>query len=86
MSAPAHTITQQREAVECLINAALERAPIPLSAGSPIFEAAKKAVLTLAWIERRADLVKEVERLEREAPQLATLLREFPGAKISEVR
>jgi hypothetical protein len=47
---------------------------------------AKHGALVLAWLERRQDLMKAVERLDRQRPDLADLLRAFPGAEIVDVR
>lgn len=74
MTPPRFTISQQRQAVEGLLAFA--------KVGSETELAARQAALTLAWIERRSELVKEVERLDREAPELLSVLKEFPGAKI----
>lgn len=80
MSKP--SLIEQRQAVESLINCALlDEMPAPMDV-----ENAKQAVLTLLWLERRAELVKDVERLDREAPSIAHVLREFPCASIEEVR
>lgn len=51
-----------------------------------ICEQAKHGAVVLAWLERRQDLFKAVERLDRQRPDLADLFRVFPGAEISDVR
>lgn len=69
----------QRSCVEHLI--ALHR-----DESDSILEGAKQAALTLAWMEKRGELLRELVRLEREAPDLSALLREMPDARIVDVR
>lgn len=65
------SITEQREAVEALINCALEdEQPVPST-----IEKAKQAVLTLGMLERNPDLARVI----------AVVMREFPGSEV-EVR
>jgi hypothetical protein len=71
------TITEQRQAVEELLD---------FTEPGDGRIAVEQAILTLAWLERRAELVKEIERLDREVPALAVLLKAFPDAKIEAVR
>ena len=40
----------------------------------------------LAWLERRQELIRAIEELERRAPYMADLLREFPNSRIETVR
>jgi len=75
------TLTEQREAVEALINLGIDNDIRP-----GVIEAAKQAVLTLAWLERKENLVRELARIEREAPELAAALVEWPGLQIAGVR
>jgi len=51
-----------------------------------ICDQAKHGALVLAWMERRQDLMKAVEHLDRQRPDLADLFRAFPGAEIVDVR
>jgi hypothetical protein len=51
-----------------------------------IKEACRIGILTLAWLERRQELMKALDRLERERPDLVDLFREFPGSQIADVR
>ena len=74
-----YSLAQQRQAVEHLLALFME-------ADSTITGAARQAVLTLAWLERRAELMRALDRLERERPDLVDLFREFPGAEIADVR
>jgi hypothetical protein len=74
-----YSIAQQRQAVEHLL-------ALFMQADSTITGAARQAVLTLAWLERRAELIKALDRLERERPDLVDLFKEFPGAEIADVR
>jgi hypothetical protein len=40
----------------------------------------------LAWLERRSELMKALDRLERDRPELVELLNAFPGSEIVDVR
>lgn len=73
------SLSAQRQAVEHII------ALCP-DAGETIIEAAKQACLSIAWIERRADLVREMARLDKAEPALAVLLSQIPDLKISDIR
>jgi hypothetical protein len=75
-----YSIAQQRQAVEHLI--ALHRDDTPMT----VVAAAKQLVLFAAWLERRAELLRALDRLERERPDLVDLFREFPGSQIADVR
>lgn len=75
------TLSEQREAVEALICFAKDADIRP-----EIIDRARFGVLSLAWFERRQEIVKEVARLEQQAPELAAVLREFPGAQITGVK
>lgn len=55
-------------------------------AARSVTDGAKYAATVLAWLERRAELVRAVEDLDRRAPDLAKILLDFPGAKIADVR
>lgn len=78
---PNPSLTAQREAVETLICLAEDN---DVRAGT--VDDAKQAALTLAWLERKEALVRELVRIEREAPELARALVEWPGLKIAGVR
>jgi len=80
---PKSSLTQQREAVEALINLAIDN---DNDARPNTIEDAKQAVLTLAWLERKESLVRELARIEREAPEIARALVEWPGLQIAGVR
>jgi hypothetical protein len=75
-----YSIAQQRQAIEHLI--ALQKDDTPMSVASM----AKQGALTLAWLERRQELMRALDRLERERPDLVDLFREFPGTEIADVR
>lgn len=75
------TITQQRQAVEHVIDQFGAH-----SISDVTTDALKQAALTLALIERKVELYREIERLDREAPELLTVLKEFPAARIVGVR
>lgn len=47
---------------------------------------AKHGAVVLAWLERRQELMRALDRLERERPDLVDLLNAFPGAQIADVR
>lgn len=72
------SLTAQREAVErCL--AALDGGP---SVDRDTILAARKGVLTLAWFERRDELVRAVVKLDKAAPGLKAIFETFPGADL----
>ena len=74
-----HSLAQQRQAIEHLIALHGHEA-------NTVATAAKQGALTLAWLERRSELVKALDRLERERPELVELLNAFPGSEIVDVR
>ena len=78
-----YSIAQSRQAVEHLI--AMAESNKWLYPGS-ILDGAKQAALTLSWLERRAELMKALDRLERERPDLVDLFEAFPGSQIADVR
>lgn len=55
-----------------------------------ILDGAKQAALTIGWIERREDLIKMLETLRTDDPQLYDLFvhltSSFPGVQLSAVR
>ncbi len=53
---------------------------------STIIAAAKDGVRTLAWIERRQDLIRAIADLDRRAPAMAEILLAFPEARIVGIR
>jgi len=79
------TLTEQREAVELLINIAIADGVV----GDPV-ETAKQACLTLAWFERSSELIKMLRDLKGERPELFNALNDianaFPGVRISDIR
>lgn len=80
------SLTNQRSCVEHLI--ALHRNTLKgdVAIYDTVLEGAKAAALTLAWLERRAELVKAIAALDTAAPELARLLLDAPGATIADVR
>lgn len=50
----------------------------------------EQAIKTLEWIERREELIKMLEQLRKDNPELYNmfvyLTRAFPGASISDIR
>jgi hypothetical protein len=44
------------------------------------------AIESIKWVERNAAVIREVHRLIREAPVVAEVLREWPGARIEELK
>jgi len=74
-----YSIARQRQAIEHLI-ARAGKEQIDLH------EPARQGALVLAWLERRQELMKALDRLERERPDLVDLLQKFPGAQIADVR
>jgi hypothetical protein len=73
-----YSITQARQAIEHVTAAYADE--------GTVVEAAREGARILAWLERRAELVKAVDALERQRPDLVDLFREFPGAEIADVR
>ena len=58
------TITEQREAVEALINCAMEdEQPVPST-----IEKAKQAVITLGFLERNQDIARVIALVKKEFP------------------
>jgi hypothetical protein len=78
-----YSIAQARQAIEHLI-ALYENEILPT--GSTLLEPANYGALVLAWLERRQELIKALDRLERERPDLVDLFAAFPGATIADVR
>jgi hypothetical protein len=73
----------QRMCVEHLLAFAESQAS---EMSATVREGCRQAVLSLAWIERRAELIKALDRLERERPDLADVFRAWPDAQIVDVR
>ena len=71
MTSPRYSITQQREAVEHIINRCIDDELV----SDAQIDAAKQAVLTLGYLERNPDFARA----------LALVMREFPEASV-EVR
>lgn len=65
---------------------ALEHVTAAYADEGRVVEAAREGIRILAWLERRAELVKAVDALERQRPDLVDLFKEFPGAEIADVR
>ena len=74
------TLSEQREALEECIDASYGTVP-PAK-----LELAKQGCLSMAWIERHAELVRALYKLQKDAPEMAKIFEAFPGAEISEVR
>jgi len=66
------SITEQREAIEALINGAIQDEPCSPSD----IEAAKEAVATIGFIERNTQLARAI----------TIIMQEFPDAKFAGVR
>jgi hypothetical protein len=47
---------------------------------------AKHGCVVLAWLERREELMRALDNLERQRPDLVDLLTAFPGSQIVDVR
>ncbi len=78
------SLAYQRMAVEDLI------ARVGDDPDCTVIEAAKQAALTIAWIERREELIKMIEKLRKDNPDLYDLFVEFttrfPGASLADIR
>lgn len=77
------SLAMQRQCVEHLLAFAESRAG---DMSASVIEGCRQAVLSLAWIERRQDLIKALDRMERHRPDLAEIFKEFPNAEIVDVR
>lgn len=77
------SLSFQRQCVEHLI--ALHR-----DEDDSIIDGAKQAALTIGWIERREELIKMLEQLRKDNPELYNMFvyvtRAFPGASIADIR
>ena len=77
------SLAVQRQSIETLIEYCRDVDTLAV-------EAAKQACLTIGWLERRSELIRMLDKLERERPDLAaalnTIARVFPGIEISDVR
>ena len=80
MTAKPTSLSFQRQCIEHLIALAATQA------SEGVLEGARHGVLALAWVERRQELLRALDRLERERPDLAELFQAFPGAEIVDVR
>ena len=76
-----YSIAQSRQALEHALSAYEQGDP-----SGTVVAAARAGILTLGWLERHQDLMREINRLNIERPELAELLKTFPGAKITDVR
>lgn len=74
------SLSMARQSVEHLI------AQVGKDASPTVIEAAKHAATVIGWLERHQELMRAVDELHRRAPYLAQMFREFPGAKIENVR
>ena len=79
MTAPP-SLSFQRQCLEHLI--ALGATQV----SDDVLEGARRGVLTLAWVERRQELLRALVELDRRAPALADIFRQWPEARIEEVR
>ena len=77
------SLSYQRQCVEHLIALHSEE-------DDSIIDGAKQAALTVGWIERREELIKMLEQLRKDNPELYNmfvyLTRAFPGASIADIR
>ena len=69
----------QRQAVEHLIALHDDDA-------STVVQAARDACLTIGWIEKRQELIRAIDDLDKRSPALAEILLAFPGSSIADVR
>lgn len=77
------SLAMQRQCVEHLLALAESQAS---GMSATVKEGCRQAALSLAWLERRQELMKSLDRLERERPDLVDLFNAFPGAQIADVR
>ena len=76
------SLSQQRQAVEHLYNLCKSQG----IATETVLEQAMSAAKSIGWFERREGLVRELVRLDAEAPYLAELMRQFPGSQVKSIR
>lgn len=76
------SLAQQRQACEHLYNLCKSQG----IATETVLEDAKSGALSLGWFERREALVRELVRLDKEAPALAKLMQAEPGCEVVGVR
>lgn len=76
-----YSLAQQRQSVEHVLAQTGRDEP-----DDSIADAVRQACLTLAWLERRAELIRALDRLERERPELVDLFQAFPDTTIADVR
>lgn len=77
------SLTFQRSCIEHLV--ALHSKDVE----NTIIEGAKQAALTIGWIERQAEILRMLDTLRKERPDLFAIMSEcasyFPGTKIADV-
>lgn len=77
------SLTFQRSCIEHLI--ALHSKDVE----NTIIQGAKQAALTIGWLERQAELLRMLDTLRKERPDLFAIMSEcaaqFPGSKIADV-
>ena len=77
------SLAMQRQCVEHVVALAESQAGV---VSASVREGCRQAALTLAWLERRQELMRALDRLERERPELVELLNAFRGSEIVDVR
>jgi hypothetical protein len=79
----------QRQSIEHLLHILEEQQSRRALKDKPryqqMIETARHGCRTLAWIERREELIRKIYALEAAEPLLAEILRAFPGAALREV-
>jgi hypothetical protein len=83
MSTP--SLSMQRQSIEHLLSVLESQGKRTKSdRWQQMIETARYGCRTLAWIERREDLIRKLVALEEAEPTLAEILRVFPHATLRE--
>jgi hypothetical protein len=81
------SLALQRQAIENLLHILEQQGKT--TKGNPqwlqMIETARHGCRTLAWIERREDLIRKIHALHEAEPTLAAVLASFPDATLREL-
>lgn len=77
MNRPRHSLAMRKQAVDHLIAYCEKNVP------ETIIEAAQDAADFLKWAAKREIAMRELDRIERERPEVYAVLTAFPGCDVS---
>jgi hypothetical protein len=84
MSTP--SLSMQRQSIEHLLSVLESQEKKSKSdRWQQMIETARYGCRTLAWIERREDLIRKINALHEAEPALASILASFPDATLRDV-